>query len=283
MHRCLRLLLLAALCACARPPQPSPEYAQARELWTRLVLARGVDAADDPQAAEVLALLERVPAESADARDASELLARVKKERQTAADERAHRAKLVAKAAEPTPVAPAGLPNAAQGAGARPAPAAPAAAPAAAASEPAAAGAAGESAPTAGKAPPRARPPLAPGLTLEAFKAGYGDCFEERGPVEIDAPGGKGPARAGTMWGMKDLIACREKLPQHANQLALFADGALVGLGAKDKLRTERRQVELGTLPDGQLGIKEGGKVVPLPPGAALESPAPGKPAAAAP
>ena len=277
MTRGLALIILVALCACSRPPEHSPEYAQARELWTRLVLARGVDAADDPQAAEVLGLLARVPPASADARDAAELAARVEAERKASADERARREKLVARAAQPTALpSPARAPQAGSAATASGG-AAPAPLPATGS----AAGGASAGEPAAGDAPraegaPKPLPALEPGLPLDAFKDAYGDCFEERGPVMVDAPGGGAP-RASVMWGMKDLIACRERLPQLSGQLALFTGGKLLGLGSKERLRTERRQVELGTLPDGKVGVKVGEQVVPLPEGAVLEKPAEGK------
>jgi hypothetical protein len=52
---------LACLLACSRP-QPSPEYEQARALWTTVMQERGTDAGDDPRAQAVSAPIRRLRA-----------------------------------------------------------------------------------------------------------------------------------------------------------------------------------------------------------------------------
>jgi hypothetical protein len=228
----------AALLACSRP-RPSPEYERARAHWTALVEARGDDAAEDPAADEIIALLARVPAGSADAPVASELRARIEDERKARADERERRARLVAAAGAPraATVALAG--------GTTPGDAADAAV-------------AREAA-------------LAAGEKLEAFKEKRGDCFEPRGPLSVTPLDGGAP-RAGEAWAMKDDPRCRARHPDAVGQLVLFTNGELTGTAPEGSARrvvtTER--VTLGKLPDGGVGIQTDAGVVPLPPGATL-------------
>jgi hypothetical protein len=235
------ILLVAMLLACSRP-QPSPDYERARQLWTSLVQARADGAAEDPRADEVLALLDRVPPDSADAAGAAELRARIEGERKARGEERARREKLVA------------------GAGAVQA------MPALSAQEP---GAARPPAQEAAAAPTGV--PLAMGMKLDDFRAAYGKCFEERGAVQLTGADGGAP-RPAVLWVMKDDEACKKEHAALAGQAVLFAGGALAGVAPASSARQveSRRQVELGTLPDGGVGIREGGKVVPVPAGATL-------------
>ena len=239
MFRSLATSVFAVLLACSRP-QPSADYERARQLWTSLVQTRGEVAAEDPRADEVLALLDLVPKENPDAPAAAELRGRIEGERKSHVEELARRQKLVAGAGE--------------------APGMPAGSGAAAAEGPA------EPGPTAAPVPA-----LALGMKLDEFRASFGDCFDSKGPVQLSSPDGGSP-RAGQMWVMKDEEGCRGKYPQFAGQAALFADGALAGVSpAASAKRVEIvRQIELGTLPDGGLGERVDGGVVPLPQGARL-------------
>ncbi len=241
MPRPLVLLIAVALLACSRP-QPSAEYERARQLWTGLVQARADDAVEDPRADEVLALLDSVPRDSADAAAAAELRARIEGERKVRSEERARREKLVA------------------GAGAAPE------TPSVGGREPGAPGGAIEDV----EARPPAGVPLATGMKLDDFRAAYGKCFEERGPVQLT--GADGGPRPGAMWVMKDDEACRKEHAPLAGQAVLFAGGALAGIAPAASARKveTRRQVQLGRLPDGGVGIREGGEVVPVPAGAKL-------------
>ncbi len=230
------MFALALLVACSRP-QPSADYERARQLWTGLVQARGEEAAEDPRADEVLALLDRVPKESADAAAAAELRGRIEGERKSHLEELARRQKLVAGAGE-APSMPVGS---------VPAPEAQA--------EP----------------QPAAAPALALGMKLDEFRASYGDCFESKGPVRLTSSDGGAP-RAAQMWVMKADEGCRNKNPKLVGQALLFADGALAGTGPAASVKEVEivRRVELGTLPDGGLGERVDGGVVPLPAGARL-------------
>ena len=234
---CLRALAagaLALLAACSHP-QPSPDYERARQLWTALVQSRGDAAAEDPRADEVLSLLDRVPKDSADAAAAAELRGRIEGERKAHEEELARRQKLVA------------------GAGAIPAAPLP------------------ESRAPAAEPQPVQAPPLVPGMKLEAFRDAYGECFEPKGPVQISTADGGG-SRGGERWALKDDAACREKHGQLSGQAVLFTDGALVGVApaASAKKVEVVRRIEVAPLPDGGLGERVDGGVVPLPPGARL-------------
>ncbi len=237
MHRTAPILL-AALLGCSRPA-PSPVYAEARERWNALLAERGDEASESRQAEEVLAALRTVPSASPDAPAAQELQARIAGERRDRAAERARRAELVARAGESQPGEPS-----------RPDPPGPT----------------GEG----GSPGASARPgPLALGTSLAKFQEEAGDCFQRRGAVQVAGDAG---ARPGEAWTLRDAPGCRERYPQAAGGLVVFADGVMVGLSpAGSERKVERKElVELGTLPDGGRGIRTDAGVRPLPEGATL-------------
>jgi hypothetical protein len=256
-------LAVAAALACARP-QPSPEYERAREMWTDLVRARGTDAADDPATDDVLALLARVPPKSLDAQAASELKARIESERKALTDERTRRDQMVAGAVQalgaPGP-SPSGGGEGSAGVGG---------------GGEGSAGAGGSGGAMAASPAEQggavALPQLRLGMKLDAFLAAYGTCFEDKGDVELSAPDGKAPPRAGRMWRMKDDEACRAVEPKLADKIVVFAGDELAGINPANSLHKveHERTVELGRLPDGGLGIKSDAGVEPLPAGATL-------------
>jgi hypothetical protein len=243
---CHLFLVLAALLACARP-QPSPDYEHALQLWTRLVQARGFDAAEDPGADEVLALLDRVPKDSLDAAAAADLRKRIAQDRAARAAERARREALTAAAGEAVSASGAGE-GAAEPAGREPAGA-------------------------VARAPGAALPGgLTPGMKIEDVKAAYGDCVEERGPAELD-PGDGGTSRPARLLSLREGD-CRTRHPALAGQAVVFVDDALVVVSSlANAKRTEvTRTMDLGKLPDGGVGMVTDGGVVPLPVGATLRS-----------
>jgi hypothetical protein len=93
------VLLAGVLAACSRP-EPSPDYASAREKHAALLAARPGDAAGTAEMAEVLRLLEAVPEQSADAPAARELRDRLVAEREAFLEEASRREVLLAKAGE---------------------------------------------------------------------------------------------------------------------------------------------------------------------------------------
>jgi hypothetical protein len=246
-QRCL-YILAASLLACSSP-RPSPEYERARSLWTEIVAARPQAPAEDPRADEVLALLRRVPHDSADAPAAAELRERIEAERREVAADRARRERLAAGAAAPAPP----LPPPARGL----------------------ATVSGRGSPEADASPP----PLPPGLKLEEFRSRYGTCFDDAGPATVTMPDA-GP-REGVVWLMKDDARCREAYPRLAGQVAVFVGGALAGVRPREELRRveTRREAEVVPLPDGGVGMRVDGGIVPLAPNARV-LPVDGGPAA---
>jgi hypothetical protein len=79
---------------------PSAEYAAAREKHAALVAAHPGDAASRPELDEVLALLDRVPETSPDARSARELRERLIAERKASVEQASTRTALVQRAGE---------------------------------------------------------------------------------------------------------------------------------------------------------------------------------------
>jgi hypothetical protein len=246
LRRLTGIALALAVLACSKP-QPSPEYEQARTIWNGLVKARTTDAATDPQADEVLALLARVPKRSLDYEAATALTEYIQGERKTAAEAQARRAAILEKAGQE----PA-MPSTSGGGG----------------------GSGDAVAAATGGGPASWPASLAPGMKLEEFQASYGPCFHEQGPAELSARDG-GSSRSARVWSMNDTADCREKHGDLVGKIVLFADGQLASVNAASDLKKVdvKREVQLGSLPDGGVGMRVDGGVVPLPPGATLQAP----------
>jgi hypothetical protein len=226
---------LAAALACQKTPgPPSAEYAQARTRHLALVARFADDADARPEMDEVLALLERVPAESVDAPAAQELASRIADGRRRLAAEQAERERRIA-AAGPAQWAPSG------------------------------------GVPAAGGAPPgEQRPAIALGMKLEDFRAAHGECFEPGSPIQIEIPEGDGglAARPGEAFGLKGDPACREKYPGQVGRVAIFSQGALVALRPAGELKEKVRRIPgkvegFVQLPDGGTQAVEGAQLLP--------------------
>lgn len=89
----LALALAAALGACSGGP--SPDYEKARQLHGALVARSPLDPYAQPEMAQVLELLSRVPSGSRDAEAAQALREKVEKELRAQAEERSRRAKML--------------------------------------------------------------------------------------------------------------------------------------------------------------------------------------------
>jgi hypothetical protein len=248
------LLLAVALAACSEPRAPSAEYAEARRRHAGLVASRPADAAALPEMDDVVALLARVPASSADAEAAAELRGRIDAERRALAAEQDRRRQLVERAAAPVRVeAPAAAPVAADG-------------------------------------PFR----LVPGMKLAEFRARAGDCFVRKGDVELvegekkraaevwGLATGSGcaerhPAQVGQLIVFADDAYVTVR-PEAA---------ATTRVERKTETRREERveRIEVVPLPEGGYGrLRPDGKTEPLPKGATLklEAPPPAAPTRAA-
>ncbi len=232
----LLVAALAASTACQRTPgPPSPEYAEARARHLALVTRFADDADAQPEMDQVLALLERVPADSVDAPAARELASRIAEGRQRLAAEQAERARRIA-AAGPAQWAPAaGAP-----------------------------GAGGSTAPQAESAL------IAPGMKLEEFRSAHGDCFEPGSAIQIEIQGADGgtATRPGEVWALKGDPACQERYPGQVGQVVVFSQGALLALRPAGDLKAAVKKVPgkvevYSRLPDGGTRVVEGAQLLP--------------------
>jgi len=234
-----RIALLAAVAvasACQRAPgPPSPEYAEARARHLALLARFAEDADARPEMEGVLALLERVPADSADAAAARELASRIAEGRKRLAAEQAERERRIAAAGPATWAPSAGVPGAA-GAG----------------------------------APQEERPAVVLGMKLEEFRAAHGECFELGSAIRIETPEPDGgtSARQGEAWGLKADPACRERYPGQVGQVAVFSQGSLLALRPAGDLKAVVRRVPgkveaFVRLPDGGYQAVEGAQLLP--------------------
>ena len=207
------VLLVACLSfACNRSGPPSAEYAEAREKWSALVRDRLDEAATDPQADEVLALLGRVDPKSIDAQYASELKAEIEKSRAEAKAQAEARAKsLEAAEAALRPVV-ANSPRDEE-----PSPPEPATEPAAQAAE----------APDAGEAD-KGQP--VEGMPASDFKTKFSRCFEYRNDSLVNGLAG------GQVWGLKDLSICRDLHPTFVSNSVLLYEDKLSAIRPNEEL-----------------------------------------------
>ena len=162
---------------CARKSQPSEQYAQAHQLFSKLYAAQLDDAFGDPAMAQVDALLRQVSQDSSDWRAAKELARRIEDGRKRLREAEAARKTAAAQAAAPvpyqrmTPETPAQRAAAAEGADA------------------------GSSQPV-------------PHLALAEFTARFSGCFQQ-GSDKINVVG-KGMFDT---WELKDIANCRDRHP----------------------------------------------------------------------
>lgn len=208
LRRHLPTILLAAALALAgcRKPQPSPEFAQANELHSRLYAAQLDDAYLDPEMSQVEELLGEVPSSSSDFAAARELAAHIESERARVEAERQARQEAIAEALRPTPFAFSDSP----------APSPPQAAPAA-------------EEPDAGAAQPL------PGMTRAEFVGRFSGCFRTRDPIEVEGRG-----RLET-WELKDIANCRDRHPGFSAQYVLVEGGQVHALVARRDVAIELR------------------------------------------
>jgi hypothetical protein len=206
------VLLLVLVGACKKSaPLPSADYERARVLHVEILGRYYNDAYGRPEIEEILALLDRVPADSADAEAAGELKNRVLEGRKLLEERRAERERVLQAAG---PVEWGMHPS-------------------------------GESAGTTGEAEP---PPVALrisiGMKLEDFKTVFSDCFEMKTPIQIQGLGGPDAApQPGEAWGVKDTPECKERHAAQAQSYVLFAGGVLKAIRpVSEAVRTEVKE-----------------------------------------
>ncbi len=211
----LGTLTLLGLSACSkREREPSGDYARAREIHTDLLARFLDDAYGRAEIDEVLRLLERVPADSADAEAAADLRRRVLQGKDAWAIRKAaqEQSATARRALEPPALD-------------RPQP-------------------------TAAPPPPTApTSPLDPGTKLADFKKALGDCFESKMPADIRRPDG-GTAK-GEAWGVKSDPACREQYKAQADSYVFFLEDALLEIRPILEIEMVQKTIRVIYLPDG--------------------------------
>jgi hypothetical protein len=223
--RLYALLLIAALAApaCRKPAGSDAEYEEARSRWTELLREKGIEAAyQDPRSEEVSLLLGRVDPKSADAPFAARLRAEIEAGRRQAVERAAALLKQEEEARE------AGA-RAAATVGTRPFEAAVPLDPAdGGAARAADAGAAGDQ--------PRV------GMEADRFKRDFARCFEYKNASIVQGRTG------GEVWGLKDLMICRDLHKPFVSDSVLLMDGKVLAIRPSSELAPKRFQVVDGKL-----------------------------------
>lgn len=168
---------------CARKSQPSEQYAQAHQLFSKLYAAQLDDAFGDPAMAQVDALLHQVSEDSSDWRAAKELARRIEEGRKRLREAEVARQTAAAQATAPVPYQ-------------RMTPQAPAQSAAAAQAD------AGASQPS-------------PHMALAEFTARFSGCFQASDKVNVV---GKGMFDS---WELKNIANCRDRHPGFDQQYVL--------------------------------------------------------------
>lgn len=196
---------LLALAACNKRKQPSPEYAQAVSMFGKLYGQKLDDAYVDPKMADVEALLQKVPADSADAEAARKMLQDIQDNRARVEKENAERAKAREEATQPSssPVtsAPAPEPD-------KPPEPAP-------------------EAPDAG-----AKEPM-PGMSVTELSQRFSGCFEQGDSLVVEGRGER------ETWVLKDIANCRDRFPGFDQYVIIIENGKIWQLGFRSGIRRE--------------------------------------------
>lgn len=224
--RLYALLLIAALAApaCRKPAGSAPEYEEARSRWTELLREKGIDAVyQDPRSEEVSLLLGRVDPKSADAPFAAQLRAEIEAGRRQAVERAAALLKQEEEARE------AGA-RAAASVGTR-------LIEAAAPLDPADGGAA-RAAADAGAEDDQPRV----GMEADRFKRDFARCFEYKNASIVQGRTG------GEVWGLKDLMICRDLHEPFVSDSVLLMDGKVLAIRPSSELAPKRFQIVDGKL-----------------------------------
>lgn len=229
--RLFALLLMAALAtACRKPAGPSPEYEEARARWTALLQDQGLEGAyQDPRSEEVALLLGRVDPKSADAPFAAQLRAEIEAGRRQAQE----RAAAIERHEEELREAAA---RAASAMSARPIET-----PVPAAAD---AGTEQASAADAGGADDQPRA----GMDAERFKRDFARCFEYKNASFVQGRTG------GEVWGLKDLMICRDLHKPFVSNSVLLMDGKVLAVRSSAELAPKLFHVVDGKLVEADAG-----------------------------
>jgi len=211
------ILLVLAPAACRRDSGPSAEYEEAARRF-RSLYAQKLDAAYlDPQIGEIEAQLQRVPADSLDAKGARELLQRIQQGRERMQSQSSARDKAISAAREIPPgtsmptLTPPEPPRK---------PEAPDAGP-----------------PDAGLTGPQA------GTAASELVAGFRGCFRRGAPIEVQGRGMR------ETWELADRTSCRLEYPGHVDVVLLIEQGRVLTLLPRSAIRTVTVTADGGPAP----------------------------------
>jgi hypothetical protein len=242
MRRLLVPLAAAALlCGCPRrPAPPSEDYAEAQKRYGE-ALGKFPDGYERPEMDQVLALLTKVPKDSADFEVAGDLRQKILDGRARLAGDRTSRKELLAKMNAPSTLGMASgsgpSPGIVLGGGGGPAP--------------------GPAAPVdlQPKPPPMVKgpdgkmlPPIAYGTKADEFKKGYAHCFEMKAPLTVNDPKG-GPQTQGEAWALKGSPECKTLYPGQKDSYVIVSDGMIVNVQPISTLKTDAKIVQPPPVP----------------------------------
>lgn len=235
--RLFALLLTAALAtACRKPTSSSPEYEEARAGWTALLRDKGFEGAfQDPRSEEVARILGRVDPKSADALYAAQLRAEIEAGRRQAQERAAALQRQEQEMSEAASRAASAM-----SARAAETPATFGAATPDAGPEPASAADAG-----AADDQPRV------GMESERFKRDFARCFEYKNSSVVQGRTG------GEVWGLKDLMICRDLHKPFVSNSILLMDGKLLAVRPSAELAPKLFQVIDGKLVEMDAGVSK--------------------------
>jgi hypothetical protein len=191
-------LVLGAGCS----KKPSPEYAEAASRHRQLVELEGSAAYGLPAMDEVVALLARVPEDSADKAKADALRAEVARRKAEVEAEEAARQQAIADALKPPSYERLG----------------------------------DEAFPDAGAPTPppaEANPQPVPRMPLRELESRFSGCFQKAEPIVVTGRGQR------DTWELKNIANCRDRHPGFDKQIIIIEGDAILSLVDKAAVRLE--------------------------------------------
>lgn len=200
-------MLLLALGACRGKPQPSADYTQASERFTRLYGQQLDQAYAAPEMAEIEAQLARVPADSLDAPAAQALLARIREGRALVAKQQADTDSALREARTPTAAPPS---RGGTGAPLTPTP---------------------PDEPDAGPADAGTAGPQV-GTPESELAGGFRGCFTRTGTVEVVGRGQR------PTWELQGSSRCRLEYPTLAESIVVVENARVLMIAPRSDVKT---------------------------------------------
>jgi hypothetical protein len=221
------VLIVLALSACRKElGEPSADYDEARQRFSKLYGQKLDEAFIDPEMDAIEALLQRVPADSMDAQSAKELEQRIKNGRARMEKVRQEREAAMASARQGdfVPPSPSSTP-----------PPEPPPAPQE----------------TKDGGPPSSGPVV--GSPASELVAGYLGCFQRSSPITVKDRGQR------EAWEMTaDRARCSQVFPSFVGQVVLIEDGKVLTVLAKSSVQVTYQTADAGPAPGGTPPVPAG-------------------------